>query len=78
MRLVLLLALLVSCKVGSIDRKYKDIREVESIDVSIWKGWVVVSYPDNMHAIIRNNNRAIKIECPKWTQDLWQEGDTIQ
>jgi len=68
----------MSCKTGSLDRRYHDIKEEEAIELYTWKDWVVVSYPDSKHAIIRNQSRAIMISRPKWMSDLWIEGDTIK
>jgi len=76
---VLTFILFLACKeTANVPRKYKDITEKETIEVGTWKGWWIVSFPNSNTAIIRNNNRAIMIQRPKWMSEIWSEGDTIK
>tara|TARA_R110000868_G_scaffold14414_2_gene67042 strand:- start:41428 stop:41685 length:258 start_codon:yes stop_codon:yes gene_type:complete len=68
---------LFSCKT-QIKRSYRDIKELESVELSDWKGWVVLAYPDSKTAIIRNNNRILKVQVPKWFLQTFNELDTIK
>lgn len=78
-KIILIFGLLLSCnQLTNQPRKYKDISEKETVEVGTWKGWWVISYPNSTTAIIRNNNRAILIQRPKWMSDIWNEGDTIK
>ena len=77
--IILIFGLLLSCTpLNNSPRKYKDISEKETVEVGTWKGWWVINYPNSTTAIIRNNNRAILIQRPKWMSDIWNEGDTIK
>lgn len=69
---------LCTCTPRTVDRRYKDVKEIQSVDVSTWKGWTIISMPDKTHAIIRNESRAIKVEVPEWFAEVWSEGDTIK
>lgn len=76
--LCMIALLILSCNAHRVPRKYNDVKEVESVDLTNWQGWVVLQYPDSRHAIIRSEKRIIKVKVPEWFGMTFAVNDTIR
>ncbi len=77
-KIIIVLSIFSCHSQNRIKRTNRDVKELESVEISDWKGWIVLSYPDSKSAIIRNNNRIVKVKVPKWFTETFSELDTIQ